>query len=107
MYDFTMFFNTYLLKTLIIRPLYYVPVLFRANNTPLRRGSRSRYGTISYPAGNSAGLLHRPGQRYFPYVLTAYVSMLGKHLPPNVRILDAVQADVSSTCNAFILDRSE
>jgi S-adenosylmethionine hydrolase len=55
------------------------------------------------PQGSFIG----PDYGIFHYVLTAYGSTLGEPLPPNVRILDAVQADVPSTCQVFILDRSE
>ncbi len=55
------------------------------------------------PQGSFIG----PDNGIFSYVLAAYGSTLGELLPPDVRILDAVQADVPSTCQAFILDRSE
>ena len=48
-----------------------------------------------------------PNNGIFSHVLTAYGSTLCEPLPADVRILDAVQADVPDTCQAFILDRSE
>jgi len=48
-----------------------------------------------------------PDNGIFSYVLAAYGVSLDEPQAADVRILDAVQADVPNTCQAFILDRLE